>query len=87
MKKKMIANRPMTYGTRRLKADDEFTASRRDAALLVRIGRARYGAAAEAKPVEDMTELRRLYQEKVGKRPFPGWDAAELRERMAEAKG
>ena len=41
MNKQLIANRPMTYATRRLKADDEFTASRRDAGLLVRLGRAR----------------------------------------------
>jgi hypothetical protein len=41
MNKTMIANRPMTYGTRRLKAGDEFTAPRRDADLLNKIGRAR----------------------------------------------
>lgn len=32
-----------------------------------------------------MAELRKEYQETVGKKPFPGWDADELRRRMAEA--
>ena len=32
---------------------------------------------------DDMTALRKEYTEKVGKRPFGGWDAAELRKRMA----
>ena len=41
MKKTMIANRSMTYGTRRLAAGDLFTASRRDAGLLSALKRAR----------------------------------------------
>ena len=110
MKDRVIANRSMTYGTRRLNAGDEFTVPRRDADLLVRIGRARYASALpdskiEREPFggkgdhdgdgktggskaadEDLTALRREYQEKLGKRAFAGWDAAELRKRMAEAK-
>lgn len=35
---------------------------------------------------EDMTALRKEYTEKMGKRAFPGWDAAELRRRMAAAE-
>lgn len=34
---------------------------------------------------DDMQELRAEYQEVVGKRAFPGWDAAELKRRMKEA--
>jgi hypothetical protein len=34
-----IANRNMTYNTRRLKAGDELQASRRDGDLLIRLGR------------------------------------------------
>lgn len=33
---------------------------------------------------DDMKELRAEYLKVVGKRPFPGWDEAELRRRMAE---
>lgn len=85
MKKTLIAQKPISYGTRRLKADDEFTAPRRDADLLVRIGRARYPDAKPA-PEDELTELRRQYEEVVGKRAYHGWNAAELRKRMSEAK-
>jgi hypothetical protein len=34
---------------------------------------------------EDLGPLRDEYQEKVGKRPFMGWDADTLRSKMAEA--
>lgn len=37
-------------------------------------------------PKEDMAELRAAYQAKIGKRPFNGWDAATLREKIAAAK-
>ncbi|WP_173931382.1 hypothetical protein [Chelativorans sp. Marseille-P2723] len=84
MKKTLVANQPMTYATRRLKAEDEFTASRRDADLLVRIGRARY-AVAKPSDEDDLAELRRQYEDVVGKRAYHGWDAAELKRRMAEA--
>lgn len=87
----MIAMKRMTYGTRRLKAGDPFTASRRDARVLDAIGKATYGtrdliaAPVERQPADDMQALRARYQEVVGKRPFPGWDAAELQRRMDEA--
>ncbi len=85
---KMIAMKRMTYGTRRLKAGDDFTATRRDARVLDAIGKATYGTrdlVAARKPVDDMQSLRAKYQKVVGKRPFPGWDAAELQRRMKEA--
>lgn len=34
----------------------------------------------------DLTELRKEYTKVVGKKPFPGWDAATLRAKMAEAQ-
>lgn len=34
---------------------------------------------------EELTELRAQYQDVVGKRPFHGWDADELRARIASA--
>jgi hypothetical protein len=37
----------------------------------------------DAKPVDDMAKLRADYQDKFGKRAYPGWDADALRERMA----
>lgn len=36
---------------------------------------------------DDMGELRKEYQEVVGKRAFNGWDAATLKAKIAEAKG
>jgi hypothetical protein len=56
MNKSMIANRPLTYGTRRLKAGDGFTAASRDADILNRLGRARYaeaGARDKEEPKEE----------------------------------
>ncbi len=35
----------------------------------------------------DLADLRDEYQQFVGKRPFHGWDAPTLREKIAEAKG
>lgn len=34
---------------------------------------------------DDITTLRAEYHEKLGKRPFPGWSADILREKIAEA--
>lgn len=31
---------------------------------------------------DDLPTLRAAYKEKFGKRPFPGWDAAEITKRM-----
>jgi len=39
---------------------------------------------AEPDEQDEMTALRAEYQRVVGKRPFHGWDASELREKMAE---
>ncbi|MFC7399580.1 hypothetical protein ACFQU1_20415 [Chelatococcus sp. GCM10030263] len=91
MKRTMIANRAMTYGTRRLKAKDEFAASARDARLLNAIGRAHFAdqdqAAQQRAREEELHELRAQYQDVIGKKPYHGWDAETLREKIAEAKG
>lgn len=36
-------------------------------------------------PAGDLKALRAAYKEKMGKRPFSGWDAAELMRRMGDA--
>lgn len=81
----MIASQAMTYGTRRLRAGDEFVAPRRDADILARIGRARVP---DGKPSaeDELTGLRAQYQDVVGKRAYHAWDADELRKKIAEAK-
>jgi len=71
----------------------------RDAKLLQRLGRGTYmtrDMRAQPQPVvvepatpapdEALTALRAEYQEVVGKRPFHGWDADTLREKITEAR-
>ncbi|WP_010218928.1 hypothetical protein [Sphingomonas sp. PAMC 26621] len=36
---------------------------------------------------DDLEQLRAKYQAAVGKKPYHGWDAAVLREKIVEAKG
>jgi hypothetical protein len=68
--------------------------SRRDANILQKLGRGTYmtrdmRALPVVEPVntEDdaLTALRAQYQDVVGKRPFHGWDADTLRQKIAEA--
>lgn len=80
--KKLVAKNALFYATRHLRAGDEFEASRRDAGILVAVGVARYATKPQR---DDIAALRAEYLRKVGKRPFHGWGAAELRRRMAEA--
>lgn len=84
----MIAAKAMTYGTRRLLPGDEVRLPRRDADLLERLGRLRQPN--PAGPVEqkedELTIVRREYEQVMGKRPYHAWDAAELRKRMAQPK-
>lgn len=82
---KMIANRAMTYRTRRLKADEPFEAkTRRDFAALRITKKARPDEGAEVDR-DELAELRAEYQERFEKRPFHGWDADKLREKLAES--
>lgn len=93
----LTATKGLRYGTRRLQAEDDFTASKRDARLLVAIGKARYrtedARAAEETPrrapapppaTDDRKALREAYAKKAGKKPFAGWDAATLKAKLAE---
>lgn len=63
---------------------------RRYADILQKLGRGTYMTrdmrAEQRRADEELTELRALYQEAVGKRPYHGWDAAALREKIAEAR-
>jgi hypothetical protein len=84
---KMISQSHMSYGTRRLRPGDEFVVvSPRHAVALSAIGRAR--EVKEPPPVpshDEITMLRAEYQRRFGKRPYMGWDEAQLREKIAAA--
>lgn len=43
------------------------------------------GGCAAPEQTDDLKVLRAEYTEKLGKRPFPGWGAEELKRRIAEA--
>lgn len=84
----LIAMKGLRYGTRRMVADTAFTASKRDARLLVAIGKARYAtenATASDGPPVDIAALRSAYTAKFGKKPFAGWDAETLQAKIAES--
>lgn len=73
------------YMTRALKAHDP-----RFARVLGRLGYQRTDMVAEATPQRDtfdLGELRKKYEDKVGKRPFMGWDAVTLAAKISEAEG
>lgn len=70
------------YMNRALKARDP-----RFARILGKLGYERADiVSADDKGVEDLNQLRKNYQEVVGKRAFNGWDAATLNAKIAEAK-
>ncbi|RVO34820.1 hypothetical protein [Sinorhizobium meliloti] len=72
-----------SYMTRAMRARDP-----RYATILGKLGYARADAvAAPASSSDDpLTDLRKQYQDIVGKRPFHGWDAETLEAKLAEAK-
>ncbi len=39
------------------------------------------------KPLDEINELRAIYKDRFGKRPFNGWDAETLASKIAEARG
>jgi hypothetical protein len=81
---RMIATKDMTYATRRLKAGDEIeNVSGPNARLLTALGRATVHTEA---PADELADLRALYTEKFDKRPYHGWDAAELRSKIDEVE-
>lgn len=100
---KLRAVKSFRYATRRLLAGDEFTASNRDAKLLVAVRKAtvvrepadvpppppavaqQIGQTFGALPSDELKALRQEYETRLGKRPFPGWSAEQLREKIAAA--
>jgi len=82
----LVAKKSMTYATRRLMPGDPFVArTTADARALIAIGKAgRPDGDGEQKA--ELDDLRAEYVKVVGKRPFHGWDAATLQEKVAEAK-
>lgn len=100
---KLIATKSMIYGTRRLLPGDMFDAPDRDARVLIGIRKAKDGTTRTpgkvppppedvARKIEqatggDVAALRAEYEALVGKRPFMGWTADQLRDRIREARG
>lgn len=98
-RKQMIATGPLRYGTRMLTAGDGLTVNGPTARLLEALGRAQRGTSrpqldhdrdglaggSVTAQGDDIAALRAEYQTKLGKRPFNGWDAATLREKIAAA--
>lgn len=82
------ATKPLTYNTRRLLPGDTFTAlSDRDAKTLVTLGKAtRVSATSSPDAAEDIKALRAEYTALTGKKPFGGWSADDLRQKIATAK-
>lgn len=63
---------------------------RRYADILQKLGRGTYMTrdmqAAQQRDDDELATLRAQYQDVVGKRPYHGWDADTLREKIAEAR-
>lgn len=72
----LIATRRLSYGTRRLQADDRFPATKQDARVLVALGRARYAAAAVVAPEMQAAEVERDAPEPATEAPEPEVPAA-----------
>lgn len=72
-----------TYMDRAMRSADP-----RYARVLEKLGHTRPAApkANVEEPANEAAALRAEYEGIVGKRPFMGWDAAKLREKIAEAK-
>jgi hypothetical protein len=87
----MISIKDHTYGTRRLKAGDDIeNVSGPNARLLKALGRARLIESGEKKTeiksdvqAHAKAALRDEYERIFGKRPFNGWDAEALRQKIA----
>lgn len=82
------------YGTRMLKAGAPILVSGPLAREMVALGRATLEKPSKARKADpaptatasdDIAALRADYQAKFDKRPFNGWDADTLREKIAEA--
>lgn len=93
----MRATKTFRYSTRRLLPGDTFEATPKDAKLLRALRKAEnVRPTADVPPPppavaaqianNDMATLRAEYRVVFGRAPFNGWDAAQLRERIAAAK-
>lgn len=95
---RMMALKPMRYGTRRLQAGDYFEAKPKDARILLAVKRAELAReigkldpppADLVKKVsapssdEDIKAVRDEYEAVIGKRPFNGWDIETLKAKIA----
>lgn len=69
------------YLTRALQARDP-----RFAKIADRLGYGTRQIVAEAPKPDEMTMLRAEYERVIGRRPYMGWDAPTLREKVAAAK-
>lgn len=78
------------YGTRMLTAGEPTTVSGPLAREMLALGRATVEKPKKAKPepaepVDERVALRAEYETKLGKKPFGGWDADTLREKIDAA--
>lgn len=69
-----------SYFTRALKAKDP-----RFARIFAKMGYQTTDLVADDQG-DDLSDLRKLYQKVVGKKPFNGWDAETLADKIAEAR-
>lgn len=98
---KLRATKEFRYSTRRLLPGDVFEASSRDARLLLAVRKAevvREPAIVPPPPPEvaakiaavvlppDLNVLRAEYEAVIGRKPFTGWGAEVLRNKIADAK-
>jgi hypothetical protein len=81
----LIATKPLTYNTRRLKAGEGFTVrSDKDARILVALRKARAAPAEVAAKTDDfdLDYLRNAYLEQKGEEPDKRWGAARLKREL-----
>ena len=88
--RQVIATRTGRYGTRMLTAGDELTLPGPAARAMIALGRAEPKREAPQADkagdgASDLVALRAQYFEKLGRRPFNGWNADTLREKIADA--
>ncbi|KFI30968.1 membrane protein [Haematobacter missouriensis] len=82
--KNLITTKPLRYANKSMASGVAFTASARDADVLVRLGSARY--LTKEVIADELPQLRAEYLAVIGKKPFYGWDADTLKAKIAEAK-
>ncbi len=90
--RRMIVTETLRYGTRMLQAGDKVMLSGPKARFYEALGKVsspdgppQLARRVRDVPTGDITALRAAYTVKVGKKPYYGWDAATLREKIASA--